>query len=157
MLVRDTPDQAGTYNPALVTTDTLTKPAQIIERYAARWSIEVAISDAKQIFGVGQAHNRAKATVECTVPFGLTCQTLTTISYTVAGHHTHAPWYTTKTHPSTADMHAKLRRVLITAKYQLTRPNHRPRQNSIPSAWSGTPTPHNCESQVVLRRRINVM
>ncbi|WP_242606845.1 IS701 family transposase [Protofrankia symbiont of Coriaria ruscifolia] len=130
VLVRDTPDRTGTYDLALVTTDTLTKPAQIIGRYAARWSMEVAIADAKQIFGVGQARNRAKAAVERTVPFGLTCQTLTTVWYALAGHHaddatdhhTRAPWYTTKTRPSTADMATKLRRVLIAAKYQLTRP-----------------------------------
>ncbi|MCM3921334.1 transposase [Frankia sp. AiPs1] len=38
-------ERAGIYDLALVTTDTLAKPARIIERYAARWSIEVAIFD----------------------------------------------------------------------------------------------------------------
>jgi len=130
ILIREQAGRAGTYDLALVTTDTLTRPAQIIERYAARWSMEVAIEDAKQIFGVGQARNRVTRAVERTVPFGLACQTLASCWYTTAGHHPddvtdhrdRAPWYTTKTHPSTADMLAKLRRVLIATKYQATHP-----------------------------------
>ncbi|ABD09778.1 transposase, IS4 family [Frankia casuarinae] len=86
VLVRDT-DRPGTYDLALVTTDTLTRPAELVARYAARWSIEVAIADAKQIFGVGQARNRLTAAVERTVPFGLTCQTLAFAWYLTTGHH----------------------------------------------------------------------
>ena len=37
------------YDLALVTTDTAASPAQVIERYAARWSVEVAMEDSKQI------------------------------------------------------------------------------------------------------------
>ena len=49
-------DRAKTgYDLALVTTDPAAIPAQIIERYAARWSVEVATEDSKQIFGAGQA------------------------------------------------------------------------------------------------------
>ncbi len=55
--------------------------------------------------------------------------------YATAGHHpgdadehrVRAPWYRAKAEPSTADMIAKLRRVLIAAKY---RPAH-----------TGEPTP----------------
>src|SRR6266496_4908384 len=36
-----------------------------------------------------------------------------------AEHRARAPWYRTKAEPSTADMIAKLRRVLIAAKYRL--------------------------------------
>lgn len=130
VLVRENPGRVGTYDLALVTTDTLTRPADLITRYAARWSIEVAIEDAKQLVGVGQARNRTAHAVERTVPFGLACQTLAVVWYTTAGHHPddatdhrdRAPWYTTKTQPSTADMLAKLRRVLITTKYQATHP-----------------------------------
>src|ERR1019366_147598 len=49
VLVRD--KSASGYELALVTTDLNASPAQVIERYAARWSIEVAIEDAKQEFG----------------------------------------------------------------------------------------------------------
>ena len=56
ILIRD--NSATGYDLALVTTDPTAGPAQVIERYAARWSIEVAIEDAKQVFGAGQARNR---------------------------------------------------------------------------------------------------
>ena len=36
-------------------------------------------------------------------------------------HRARAPWYATKAEPSTADMIAKLRRVLIAAKYRPSR------------------------------------
>src|SRR5262249_5276219 len=52
---------------ALVTTDLTTPVADIVQRYAARWSIEVAFEDAKQITGVGQARNRTQQAVERTV------------------------------------------------------------------------------------------
>ena len=127
ILVRD---RARTgYDIALVTTDLHASPAAVIERYAARWSVEVAIEDAKQVFGAGQARNRTARAVRATVPFTLTCRTLAIIWYATAGHdpadvdehRARAPWYATKAEPSTADMIAKLRRVLIAAKY---RPSH---------------------------------
>jgi hypothetical protein len=40
---------------ALVTTHAAATATQVIERYASRWSIEVAIEDARQVFGAGQA------------------------------------------------------------------------------------------------------
>ena len=89
------------------------------------------IEDAKQIFGAGQARNRVAGAVRRTLPFTLICQTLAAIWYTTAGRHPDdltarrrsAPWYTTKTEPSTADMIAKLRRVLIAARFQQPRPD----------------------------------
>jgi hypothetical protein len=58
ILLRDRGATTG-YGLALITTD-LHTPAgnEIITRYAARWSIEVAFADAKQITGVGEARNR---------------------------------------------------------------------------------------------------
>ncbi len=57
-----------------------------------------------------------------TIPFALACQTLTMRWSATVGHHTtdvaeyreRAPWQVSKTQPSTADMLAKLRRVLET-------------------------------------------
>jgi hypothetical protein len=129
-LIRE-PGRTHGFDLALVSTDLVTTPAEIIERYVRRWSIEVAIEDAKQTFGVGQARNRTAEAVRHTVPFGLFCQTLTILWYAQAGHHpddtaehrARAPWYTTKTQPSVADMLAKLRRVIIAAKYQQARPD----------------------------------
>jgi hypothetical protein len=100
--------------------------ANIVERYAARWAIEVAFPDAKNTTGVGEARNRSQHAVERTIPFGLYTQSIVIIWYHIAGHHPnivrdrrdHAPWYTTKRHPSYFDMIVKLRRVLIAAQYQ---------------------------------------
>jgi hypothetical protein len=132
VFVRNRPGipRGGYHDIALATTDTGATAAQVVERYACRWSIEVAIEDAKQVFGVGQARNRLELAVERTVPFGLACQTLATLWYATAGHHPadvaehreRAPWYTGKRHPSTADLAAKLRRVLIAARFAGTRP-----------------------------------
>jgi DDE superfamily endonuclease len=111
---------------ALITTDATASPAQVIHRYAARWSIEVAIEDSKQIFGAGQARNRTARAVERTVPFQLACQAIATAWYATAGHdpadaadhRARAPRYTTKAQPSTAGMLAKLRRVLTATRFR---------------------------------------
>jgi hypothetical protein len=70
----------------LVTTDPDAGPAQAIERYAARWSIEVAIEDARQVFGAGQAPNRTARAAEHTGPFQLACQAIAATWYTTAWH-----------------------------------------------------------------------
>jgi hypothetical protein len=124
ILIRDKKNTG--FNVALVTTEKNPDTARVIERYAARWSIEVAIEDAKQLFGCGQARNRTAAAVERTIPFMLACQAIAVCWYAIAGHHPadtearrlDAPWYTSKTEPSTADMTAKLRRVIIAAKFK---------------------------------------
>jgi hypothetical protein len=145
VLIRDR--SAAGYDVALVTTDLHADAAQVIERYASRWSIEIAIEDAKQVFGAGQARNRTANAVRRTIPFQLTCQTLATIWYATAGHdpadiddrRIRAPWYTTKTEPSTADMAAKLRRVIIAARFKASRPDQpTPEEISvIRMAWEG--------------------
>ncbi len=115
---------------ALVTTDLDASPARIVERYASRWSIEVAFEEAKQVTGVGEARNRKELAVRRTVPFGLFCQSLLAVWYAtslhadtvVAERRRQAPWYRTKESPSTADMLAAARRVLIAARFSATRP-----------------------------------
>ena len=115
----------SSYDIALVTTDLEASVSRVVERYAARWSIEVAIEDAKQVYGVGQARNRLEKAVQRTVPFGLVVNTLAICWYATAGHdpedveaaRTLAPWYRNKAQPSVLDMHAKLRRVIIAAQY----------------------------------------
>jgi DDE superfamily endonuclease len=146
VLVRDRPHTG--YGIALATTDLTASPAQVIERYARRWSVEVAVEDAKQIFGAGQARNRLATAVHRTVPFTLACQSLAVLWYATAGHHpgdadehrARAPWYRTKAEPSTADMIAKLRRVLIAAKYRPVHPAEpTPAEiHAIRLAWEGT-------------------
>jgi hypothetical protein len=110
----------------LVTTDRTATAAEIIERYAARWSIEVTFAQAKHETGVGEARNRTRPAVERTVLFGLTVYSLTVVWYHLAGHHPtvtadhrrRSPWYRTKTHPSYPDMPAKLRRTLIAVRFR---------------------------------------
>jgi hypothetical protein len=143
ILVITEPDQPTI---SLITTDMTTPIAGIIERYASRWSIEVAFSDAKNITGVGEARNRSRQAVERTVPFGLHTQSIVIIWYHLAGHHpavtrdrrNRAPWYTTKTCPSYTDMISKLRRVLIAAQY-LPEVPHQPTPDEIRAvqlAWA---------------------
>jgi hypothetical protein len=143
VIVRDKPGAA--FGIALVTTDQTAAVEQVIERYAARWSIEVAIEDAKQVFGTGQARNRTAAAVERTVPFQIACQAVAVTWYATAGHDPAdvrerrllAPWYTGKAEPATADMTAKLRRVIIAARFKASRPDQPTPQEiaAIRLAW----------------------
>jgi hypothetical protein len=121
ILLRDR-DMTTGYGIAVFTTDLNCTAEQIIERYAARWSIEVAFADAKQTTGVGEARNRTPAAVERTVPIGLITQSLVVLWHTqhgtdtVTARRTEAPWYRTKTQPAYHDMIVQLRRVMITAR-----------------------------------------
>src|SRR6266540_1690617 len=144
VLIREAETSRG-YDLALVTTQAHATAGQIVERYASRWAVEVAIQDAKQLAGVGQAHNRKTRAVERTVPFGLACLSLAICWYATTGHQpddvtahrAHRPWYRTKTNPSTADMLTKLRRVLIATRFRPTRPEQ-PTQAEIQTirlAW----------------------
>jgi hypothetical protein len=109
---------------ALVTTDLDTPAAALAERYAARWSIEQAFADARNILGAGEARNRTRPAVERTVPFALLTCTLIITWYARHGHsqaritarRQAQPWYPAKTEPAFEDMLTQLRRVLITAR-----------------------------------------
>jgi hypothetical protein len=124
ILLRDDATDTG-YDLALVTTDLQSPAADLITRYAWRWSIEVTFAEARGLLGVGQARNRTENAVRRTVPFGLNCYTITVLWYTLHGHHPNdaadrrerAPWYTTKTEPAFSDMLAKLRRVIIATRF----------------------------------------
>jgi len=114
---------------ALVTTDLDTPAAALTERYAARWSIEQAFSDIRNVLGGGQARNRVRAAVERTVPFTMLVHTLIIIWYARHGHddagiarrRAAQPWYASKTEPAFEDMLDSLRRVMITARISRTR------------------------------------
>lgn len=144
ILVRDL--GTGGHDIALITTDLIASPAQIVERYASRWSIEVAFEEAKQVTGVGQARNRTEPAVRRTVPFGLICQTLLTLWYATSLHaddvveerRRRAPWYRTKTAPATADMLTTARRVLIAAQFSAQRPGAPtpPEIRDVQHAWA---------------------
>jgi hypothetical protein len=99
--------EQGGYDLALVSTDLDSPIVGILARYAARWSIEVAIFDGKQTAGVAQARNRVPEAVERTVPFGFCCLSLAILWYAIAGHtpevvaqrRRRAPWYASKKNP----------------------------------------------------------
>jgi hypothetical protein len=119
------------YELALVTTDLAATSAQVIERYADRWSAEQAFLDARHLVGVGQARTRTKRSVERLVPFGLCCLSLVICWYArhgqpahdLAAHRARAPWYRTKRTVSVADTFAALRRALLAAQYQRGHPD----------------------------------
>jgi hypothetical protein len=121
ILLRDRGATRG-YGIAVVTTDLHSRAEDIISRYAARWSVEVAFADAKQTTGVGQARNRTPAAVARTVPIGLITQSLIVLWHaqhgtdTVTARRAQAPWYRTKTRPAYLDMIVQLRHVMIAAK-----------------------------------------
>jgi DDE superfamily endonuclease len=135
ILLRDDGATTG-YGIALITTDLNTPAAQIVERYAARWSIEVAFADAKQITGVGEARNRTTQAVDRTVPIGLIVQSLVMLWHTRHGsddltrRREQAPWYPSKTQPAYHDMITELRHAMITAKYRGTS-HHQPTPQQI--------------------------
>jgi hypothetical protein len=141
VLVRDIGGRGDDYDIALVTTDLTATTEEIVSRYAARWSIEVAFFDAKHIIGVGQARNRVKKAVERTVPFTLVCQSLIVLWYalnanpetTVARHRRNAPWYRSKKNPSTHDMLTALRTDIIADQFNAESPG-RPAPEEIQDA-----------------------
>jgi len=150
ILVRETGRPTTTtghgYDIALVTTDLDATPQQIIARYAARWSVEVTFSDVKDLLGVGQARNRVRKAVERTVPFGLFCHSVLILWYALHGHDQHvtahrratAPWYRTKTEPSTLDMLTTLRRQIIATRFMPTTPRPATTQEimEVHQAWA---------------------
>jgi hypothetical protein len=130
---------------ALVTTDLAAPAAALVERYAGRWSIEQAFSDARHVLGAGEARTRARKAVERTVPFAMLVHSLVITWYARHGHdpaditarRQAQPWYTAKTEPSFEDMLTKLRRVLITARISGGSPAHpEPGQiQAVLAAW----------------------
>jgi transposase len=109
---------------ALVSTDLAASAAALVERYAARWSIEQAFDDARNVLGAGEARTRVRRAVERAVPFALIVHTLVVLWYARHGHDRSGiaarraaePWYRSKTEPAFEDMLTKLRRVMICAR-----------------------------------------
>jgi hypothetical protein len=128
VLVREHGHQRG-YDLALVSTDLGVTPAGLVERYSARWAIEVTFLESKHLVGVGQARNRRRLAVQRTVPFGLCCHSLLVVWYTLNGHaasdvatrRARSPWYRHKHTPSTLDMLVAFRRAMLT-EYHHTHP-----------------------------------
>jgi hypothetical protein len=133
------------YDLALVTTDLHASPAAVVARYAARWGIEQAFADARNVLGAGEARNRARLAVERTVPLAMLVHTLIIIWYARHGHdpadiddrRSAQPWYRTKTEPAFEDMLIKLCRTIIAARISPRRPGQpEPGQiRAVLAAW----------------------
>jgi len=129
ILARDQRTTSG-YDLGLVTTDLTAAAATLVARYAARWAIEQAFADARNVLGAGEARNRVRLAVERTVPFAMLAHTLIVIWYTRHGYdpadiddrRAEQPWYRTKAEPAFEDMLIKLRRTLIAARFTCSRP-----------------------------------
>ena len=118
-------DRTDGFDIALVSSDLQATPAQLLERYRQRWTIETAFQDAKSTAGVGQARNRTSAAVARTVPFGFLCQSLAQLWYAlhgrseadVAARRARAPWHRDKMTASTHDVLVALRHQIIRAQF----------------------------------------
>jgi hypothetical protein len=127
--VRDR-DEAKAPMLALATTDLTSTVADLVARYAMRWSIEVAFFDCRQVLGVGQARNRTALAVERTFAFGMYVYSLVVLWYAISGHRPEivterriaAPWYLDKADPSFADMLTALRHTIIAVRFMPVRP-----------------------------------
>jgi len=90
---------------------------QVLTRYAMRWSIEEMNQASKSHLGFEEPQGWTRRAVERTAPTAMLLYSLIGLWFAQIGHrHYQAPcrpWYTTKRHPSFADMLATLRRLSI--------------------------------------------
>ena len=104
-------------------TDLTLSPAEIIEVYAQRWSLEVTFHDAKGHLGLEDPPGRCRATVQRHTPVLFLLYSLIVLWFAQTGRRrwrpTRWPWYPRKTTPSFADMLATLRQA--TVRYQFRR------------------------------------
>ncbi len=83
LIVRD--PAAREADDFLFCTDSTASEADIIERFYARWSIEQAIKDGKQLGGFEQTQGWCPRTVQRQAPMALIVQTLVKVWYLTAG------------------------------------------------------------------------
>jgi len=114
VLVRGWPGHSK--DDVLVTTDRTLTAKEIIYHYCTRWAIEETFGWVKSRLGFEDPQNRTEPAAERTAPMALWTYSLVIHWYRQwAKGRKHlpfreAPWYTTKTMPSFADMLATLRR-----------------------------------------------
>lgn len=91
-------------------TDPSRSPAEIVERYTARWQIEVCFRDMKQQLGFGACPARSRNAVERVAPFSAYVYSLVVMwGHTALRRHVrapqiHRPWYRDKAGLSFADL-----------------------------------------------------
>ena len=93
---------------AFYTTVSNSKPKEILQNYARRWSIEVAFENAKSHFGFEDSQNRTEKAVERTAPLSGLLYSLIILWFDKHGHKKchfpKRPWYERKTTPSFVDI-----------------------------------------------------
>lgn len=86
---------------------------EVLTEYAGRWSIEETIQGSKTWLGFEQPQGWSRNAVLRTAPVAMLLYSLVTVWFARVGHALYRPlvrpWYTTKTHPSFADMLATLK------------------------------------------------
>jgi len=118
----------------LMCTDPKVPEREVAECYIARWPIEEAIQDGKQIGGFEKVQGWCPRTVERQAPMAMIVQTLVKTWYIMRGvnaksDHPKGPqlcdWMPQKSHPSYLDMLATLRSVLWTDRINGNSPPER--------------------------------
>lgn len=98
------------------TTDLTATPAEVISRYADRWTIEICFRDVKQDLGAHNPQSWKRQGPERAAALSLWLHAATWCWYLDTHPHgqtwTPRPWYRTKTTPSFLDALAALRRTL---------------------------------------------
>ncbi|HKS49650.1 MAG TPA: hypothetical protein VJT49_31975 [Amycolatopsis sp.] len=97
--------------------------------------------------------------MERTVPFSLFCHSILITWYALHGHdhddaaqrRASAPWFRSKTEPSTLDMLTKLRRQITAARFMPTTPDQPQPKKSQKSGTPGHKPPHNRKSRVTMK------
>ncbi len=118
LIVRDPSGQQT--DDYMVCTDPVVSDREIIERFAARWSIEEAIQQGKQIGGMEKVQGWCPRTVVREAPMAMIVLTLVIAWYVQHGAHARwaqprgSEWTPKKDHPSYLDMLATVRKVLWT-------------------------------------------
>lgn len=138
-------DSTDGYDVALVSTDLTAPPGQVIEHYAARWPIEIAVEDTKQTTGVGRAPTGFAAPWNVPSRFGLLMSTLGDL---LVRHRRLArpgrprrpntsPVLPRQGLPITRRHAHQLRRVIITANFSILTPTGPPEEiNVLRLAWA---------------------
>jgi hypothetical protein len=152
VMVRDAGE--GGYGIAIISTDVHADPEMLIERYARRWSIEVAFEEGKEVAGVADARNRVRTAVQRTVPFCFYSMSILVVWFALSGvdhdaivaeRRRIAPWYATKTSVSFADISTIARRVLMASRFDPLMVQHPERKKSRSSVWQGMTSPRDGE------------
>lgn len=99
-------------------TDPTTNVAEVLERYASRWAIEVTFRDLKQLLGFADSQARTPKAVLRTAPFAGLLYSVVVVWYATVGHGSRfdvvplRPWYRQRRAPSLADMLEAVRRAV---------------------------------------------